>query len=333
MLHLLMGYPTQGLGVYPFTAHTLALEERPLSEVLGLSGEGEGLNRPLSELAGLPAFLLPGFSVYVGADIVSGVYGLDFQRSEGVNALIDLGTNGEMAIGNKDRLLVTSTAAGPAFEGGNITCGVGSIPGAISNITIEINKKPDVILKTIANEKPLGICGTGVIETASELVRNELVDETGMLDEEYFDNGFFLAEKANGEPIVFTQKDVRELQLAKSAIRAGLEVLLKRFGISCEGLDRLYIAGGFGYYLDIEKASQIGLIPKDLLPKAVAVGNSSLSGAVKFLKEWWRTLPDPTEAPLGELTRLAKQGEEIALSSDPDFNDFYMEYMMFEEQG
>ncbi|MBQ8970308.1 MAG: DUF4445 domain-containing protein [Lachnospiraceae bacterium] len=327
MLHLLMGYPTKGLGVYPFTAHTLELEERSLFEIFGKEWEeGKDLPGRLAELWDLPVFLFPGFSVYVGADIVSGVYSLDFHKSEKINALIDLGTNGEMAIGNKERLLVTSTAAGPAFEGGNITCGIGSITGAISNVTIAINTKPTVILKTIGDEAPIGICGTGVIETVSELVRNELVDETGMMDEEYFEEGFPLAEKDDGGQILFTQKDVREIQLAKSAIRAGLEVLLKRFGINYEGLSHLYIAGGFGYYLDAGKAAGIGLIPGELLPKTRAVGNSSLNGAIRFLREWWEA------DPLSDLVQLAKQGEEIGLSSDPDFNDFYMEYMMFEEE-
>lgn len=136
-----------------------------------------------------------------------------FDRSETVNVLIDLGTNGEMAIGNRDKILVTSTAAGPAFEGGNISCGMGSVPGAICQV--EMNGT-DVTCQTIGEKPPLGLCGTGVIETAYELLKEEWIDESGMLDEDYFDEGFVLGKTPAGEKISFTQKDVRDIQLAKA---------------------------------------------------------------------------------------------------------------------
>ncbi len=348
MLHLLMGYPTEGLGIYPFTAHTLKLEKHSLGNVIKDTADA----CPVSELRELPFYLLPGFSVFVGADIVSGLYSLDLFNNTEPCAFIDLGTNGEMAVGNRDRLLVTSTAAGPAFEGGNIEYGIGSIPGAISSVSL--SEKPSlpgaettadhrggvgsshkitVDIQTIGNKPPAGICGTGVIEAVAELLRAGLIDETGMLDEEYFDNGFPLASMPSDEPekescIILTQKDIREIQLAKSAIRAGFEVLLKRFGTDYNGISRLYIAGGFGYYLDVKKAAGIGMIPGELIDKAEAVGNSSLNGVIRFLKAL-NEKDSSEQKTIHCLTTLAESGEEISLSSDPDFSSLYMQYMMF----
>ncbi len=314
MLHLLMGYPAESLGVYPFTPHSISLEKRRLYEVLSNCG------RVPEDIQNTETILIPGNSAYVGADIISGLYSCGFHESDGICALIDLGTNGEMAVGNKDKLYVTSTAAGPAFEGGNIRYGVGGIKGAISSVEIDGDK---TTIKTIGDSDDVtGICGTGVIEVTAELLKAELIDETGVLDDDYFDDGFPLATKKDGETIVFTEKDIREIQLAKSAIRAGFETMLKRYGAGYDDIEKLYIAGGFGYFLNAEKAAAIGMIPEELLSKCVAAGNTSLSGAVKAITEG--------EKAFTVMTELAEKGEEIALSTDKDFNEFYMEYMMFE---
>jgi uncharacterized 2Fe-2S/4Fe-4S cluster protein (DUF4445 family) len=232
--------------------------------------------------------------------------------------LIDLGTNGEMAIGNRDRILVTSTAAGPAFEGGNISCGMGSVKGAICSVNIADG---NVSCGTIGDKAPIGLCGTGVIETVYELMKNELIDETGMLDEDYFDDGFVLAKTPEGEDISFTQKDVREIQLAKSAVRAGMETLILRFGVGYEDIDRVFLAGGFGYKMNLEKAIGIGLLPEELRDKISAVGNSSLGGAVVYLTE--------EDAPQ-RIEHIVELSEEISLATDKDFNQFYTDYMFFE---
>ncbi|MCR4909620.1 MAG: ATP-binding protein, partial [Lachnospiraceae bacterium] len=135
------------------------------------------------------------------------------------------------------------------------------------------------------------------------------------------DDGFPLAINEKGETINFTQRDVREIQLAKSAVRAGFETLLKRYGAGFADIDKLYIAGGFGFFLDPAKAAAIGMIPEELLDRCVAAGNTSLAGAVKYLSS-----PDEAGA---HLSALAETGEEIVLSSDKDFNKLFMEYMMF----
>jgi len=305
MGHLLMGYDCDTLGVFPFTPVNIDFI-KGTEEILGTDRFGKK-----------EVVLLPGISTYVGGDIVSGMYAYDFTEKEDVCMFIDLGTNGEMGIGNKEKILVTSTAAGPAFEGGNITWGMGSVPGAICSVKIE---GTETGVKTIREEAPQGICGTGVVETAAELVREEIVDETGALDEDYFDDGFPLAKTPDGKEIVFTQKDVREIQLAKAAVRAGVETLLLRYGIKKEEVSKVYLAGGFGYKLNTDKAIAIGMIPEEWQERIVAVGNSSLSGACKYLKD---------ENGDKTIEKLVSISEEVNLSADKEFNEFYMNEMFF----
>ncbi len=317
MGHLLMGYPCETLGVYPFTPvniETISLPFEDLfQEQLTQAGEQEICRRIRAEVT-----LLPGISTYVGADISAGLLSCGFDRLEEPCILIDLGTNGEMAIGNKDRILVTSTAAGPAFEGGNISCGMGSVPGAICKVRIQDNGAE---VATIGDKPPVGLCGTGVIETVCELLEQELIDETGMLEEDYFDDGYELARTPEGEPIVFTQKDVREIQLAKSAVRAGVETLMRRYGVTPGEVCHVYLAGGFGYKIDLAKTIAIGMLPEEFAEKTTAVGNSSLGGAVEYLAG-----PEAGR----RLMQIVERSTEIELSSDKDFNQFYTDYMFFE---
>ncbi len=290
MEHLLQGLPCDTLGVSPYTPVDISLHEF-----------GKYI-------------ILPGISTFVGADIVSGIIACGMDESDKINVLIDLGTNGEMAIGNKDRILVTSTAAGPAFEGGNISCGVAGIPGAVDSVTINDG---NVSYTTIGNEKPAGICGTGVIEIMYELISNEIVDETGLMDDEYFDDGFEIAAGC-----IFTEKDVREVQLAKAAIRAGLETLIEEFGTDYKSINKIYIAGGFGRKINLNKAAGIGLIPEEFVDKCEAVGNSSLEGAVMFA----------ADTGLKErFCKISKQAQEISLAESASFNDYYMDHMFFPE--
>ncbi len=304
MVHLLMGYSCEGLGVVPFTPYSLDTIRSDIRAICGVD-------------ITCPVTVLPGISAFVGGDIVSGMMAMELLKKEKPCLFLDLGTNGEMALGNRKKLLVTSTAAGPAFEGGNISCGTGSIPGAICHVTIA----EKVQIETIGDRPPVGLCGTGVVETAAELLKAEELDETGLLEEDYFDGGYLLARNPEGEPILFTQKDIREIQLAKAAIRAGLETLLVRFGITYEDVGEVYVAGGFGYKLDLKKAVEIGMLPEELLDRTKAVGNSSLLGAAYLALGRYK---------LEEAETLIRAAEEIALAGDKDFQDFYMEYMMFE---
>lgn len=312
MGHLLMGYSCETLGVFPFTPVNIGTIHVPFAELFeGVAEAGTGFENA-------KIVLLPGISTFVGADISAGMVSCDMDRSEGPCLLVDLGTNGEMAIGRAGHYMVTSTAAGPAFEGGNISCGMGAVKGAICGVTI---KNGEATCETIGDKPPVGLCGTGVLETMYELLQDELVDETGVLDENYFEDGFELAKTPEGESISFTQKDVREIQLAKSAVRAGLETLLLRYGVTYDEIEKVYLAGGFGYRIDLEKSIGIGLLPEELADKIEAVGNSSLGGAGKYLME---------EDVPARMEKMLEECEEVALSTDKDFIQFYTEYMFFE---
>lgn len=311
MQHLLQGYSCETLGRAPYTPVDISLHQYKKMTIL------------------------PGVSTFVGADIVSGIIACGLHRSDKICILVDVGTNGEMAIGNKDRILVASTAAGSAFEGGNIRCGVAGIPGAIASITIgederftnkDVQPVPETYpliadergkmsFETIGNEKPIGICGSGVIELTYELLKNGLIDETGLLNEAYFDSGYPLT-----EDIVFTVKDVREVQLAKSAIRTGIEILIHEYGVGYEEIDRLYLAGGFGKHMSLEKSIGIGLLPEELDGRITAVGNTSLSGAILFATE---------EEVRADFVKVAENAKEISLTENRLFPDLYMKHMYF----
>jgi uncharacterized 2Fe-2S/4Fe-4S cluster protein (DUF4445 family) len=312
MIHLLLGYSCETLGSYPFLPVNNNTHRLSFGELF--SGDGE----PLQSMKQVPVLILPGVSAFIGGDIVAGLAVCGFHTSESVSLLIDLGTNGELALGNRDKLLVASTAAGPAFEGGNISCGTGSIPGAVSHVEIE---EDNIRYETIASKEPLGICGTGVIELAAELYRNGIIDDTGLLCEKYFSDGYPVEYKGK-TAFTFLQKDIRELQLAKAAVRAGIEVLLRHYGITYEQVDRVYLAGGFGYYLDTNKAIRIGLLPEEWKVRITAVGNSSLAGAEQSAR---------SREYVTLIEKLANKAQEVQLSLTPDFNELYLRYMSFHE--
>lgn len=305
MVHLLCGLSCESLGVFPFTPIEIGIIEKSFAEFF------------TSSLLACPVSILPGISTYVGADIVSGMLALGFAQSDEIHIFVDLGTNGEMAIGNKERILCTSVAAGPAFEGGNISCGTGSISGAIASVSITNGR---VDYKTIDDALPVGICGTGVVECVAELLQAGLIDETGLFDTR-IEGSFFIAKNSDGSDIYFTQKDIREIQLAKAAVRAGMEVLLVEYGIDHTQVKKVYIAGGFGFKLNYKKALEIGMFPYSLADKIESSGNTSLLGAVYYLldKNSKKTVQD-----------IVAASTEITLSTTPLFNDLYMEYMLFE---
>ncbi|MDR3238525.1 MAG: ASKHA domain-containing protein [Clostridiales bacterium] len=303
MMHLLLAIPCKSLGLFPFIPAVTGFLTLPFQDIFN------------SADFTCPATIMPGISTYVGSDITAGILFCGGLRREKPSLLIDLGTNGEMALFDGKRVLCTSTAAGPAFEGGNISCGVASIPGAICKTVYE---NASFIPETIGDiYPPVGICGSGVLDIGAQMVRHELIDETGLLEDENFDNGVPIAPDSN---IYFTQKDVRELQLAKSAVRAGMEVLLQQAGVGYDAVEQVFLAGGFGFHVDLEHAGAIGLIPEELRDKVFVVGNSSLGGCVKILLE---------QDAEREIQDLIDVSEEINLSNDKSFNDMFMEYMYF----
>ena len=218
--------------------------------------------------------------------------------------LIDLGTNGEMALGNRDRLLVTSVAAGPAFEGGNIICGTGSIPGAVCSARWE---NGGLKIGTIQDAPPEGICGTGTVEIIAELVKAEIIDETGRMEDPWFTEGYPVAKSSAGSDIRLYQKDIRELQLPKRRSGPGSRRFWKNTGSGANDVACIYVAGGFGYSLDFEKAEAIGMFPEEFSGRIRAVGNSALKGAALLLDQ-----PEKME----EAGRAARMAEEVSLSND-----------------
>jgi uncharacterized 2Fe-2S/4Fe-4S cluster protein (DUF4445 family) len=317
MVHLLLGYSCKTLGVYPFTPVDCSTILITLKDIL----QGQVRNQPypwnsqqMAHLQKVPVVILPGISAFVGGDISAGLTYCGFDKSTEPCLFLDLGTNGEMAIGNKNKIMVTSTAAGPAFEGGNISCGVGSIPGAISHVNFVEDR---IQLKTIGDKPPIGICGTGLVDLAAELLKAGIVDGTGLLIDKFFEIGFPIQE---GNNFVLTQKDIRELQLAKAAIRAGIEILISHYGTKIQQLHKVYLAGGFGYKMDIEKAAIIGLLPEELKDRIITVGNSSLAGAIQYLTD---------RAAQEAIDQIISVAEEIHLSNQEEFNELYIKYMSF----
>ena len=306
MLHLLLGVPCRSLGLFPFTAVTTSADVFPLREILG---DINGIAAESCEL-----HVLPGITTYIGADVTAGIFYCGIQNAEKPALLIDIGTNGEMALCADGRIYCASTAAGPAFEGGNISCGIGSVPGAIAKIAYIDGQFQ---CETIGNAPPAGICGSGILDLGAALSTHGFIDETGVFADDYFDDGVEIA-----PGIVFTQKDMRELQLAKSAVRAGIEILLSTAGLAYKDVGRVYLAGGFGVHMDLNSAAAIRLIPAELKAVTVSAGNSALGGCVRYLLS--------AEAR-GDYAELAERAEEVALSTHRDFNDLFMEYMMFEE--
>lgn len=298
MVHLLMNYSCAPLGVYPFKSEHLAPVELTFDKVIN------------SDTSQIDVLIFGGISAFVGGDIVSGLYMCDFDTSEGVNAFIDLGTNGEMAIGNSEKIFAASTAAGPAFEGGRISCGVGSVDGAICGLDLDTDT-----LRTIGDKPPVGLCGTGIIELCSELIDKGIIDRTGLLSDDYFVGGFKVA-----EDIVFTQSDIRQVQMAKAAVRAGIETLAKAYGVSLADIDTVYLAGGFGYGLSMEKACNMGILPPEFAGKIKVLGNSSLGGCAKLCSQ-----SDGME----RMEHIQAISSEISLAQSDEFQRAYIEYMNF----
>ena len=308
MCHLLRGFSCETLGVAPFLPVDLSWMEGSAADFLGMK-----------ELE-TKVVILPGISAFVGADIMAGIAKMNMHRSEGYYLLLDIGTNGEMVLGNCRHMYVTSTSAGPAFEGGNISCGMASIPGVISHVFMEETGKAgfQVIGETDGENKKqqaIGICGTGMIDLVYELREHQMIDEHGTYSDLYFDTGYKLAEK-----VKFTQNDIRELQMAKAAIRAGVDILVKKAGITFDEVDNCYLAGGFGTKIDITKAAGIGLIPKELEMKTIPVGNTVLAGTKEVLLG---------RISKEELEKIQTMAEVINLAEENDFEELYLSYMDF----
>lgn len=253
-------------------------------------------------------YLPPCISAFVGADTVCALLATELCDSQKTRMLVDIGTNGEMALIHGGRLFVCSTAAGPAFEGVGISSGMRGETGAIDKVSI-VNGA--LLTHTVGNTAARGICGSGIVDAAACMLELELMDESGFLE----DGDVTLA-----EGVALTQKDIRALQLAKSAIYSGICTLARKCGIEPQGISALELAGGFGKYLNMQSATRIGLIPHELLGKTKVIGNAALAGASMLLLDV--SLRKKSE-------EIAKRAEVVELAADPVFSELYMNSMMF----
>lgn len=267
MLYFLLGINTEDLAQSPFNTIILDKQSYNYQEIFG----GSLLNCRIT--------LLPCISAYIGADIISDMLSQNFNSLKKITLMVDIGTNGEMAIGNREKIYCASTAAGPAFEGANIVDGVGSIEGAINRVYMKNN---EIHYETINNSSPIGICGSGVIDIIALGLDNGFIEKTGRLNLSSGESYLTIA-STKDKSIKFYQRDIREMQLAKSAIRSGIDILIDKFGCTYEDIESVLIAGGFGNNINVQSAARVGLIPKELNNRVKFIGNSALGGAVKYL--------------------------------------------------
>ena len=298
MLSLLAREDVEPFSHAPFDAKRLFGETLTAAE-LGL----------VSAAPDAAVYLPPCISAFVGADTVCALTATALCERE-CAMLVDIGTNGEMALWNNGRLTVCSTAAGPAFEGVGISMGMRGSSGAIDKVIASEGK---LLPHVIGGGSAVGICGSGLVDAAAAMLELEIIDETGFLE----DDPFPLTEEVS-----LSAKDIRMLQLAKSAICAGLQTLTQSAGVEPDGVRELFIAGGFGHYLNKENAAKIGLLPQRLAEISKAVGNAALGGASMLLLN--SCLRETAES-------MAADAETLELSTSPIFSEQFMLGMMFEE--
>ena len=249
---------------------------------------------------------LPCLGGFVGSDILAGIVATGLHECRGLNALIDLGTNGEVVVGNGERILCTSTAAGPAFEGARISQGMRAATGAISEIKVE---NESLACRVIGSGEARGLCGSGLVDAVAAGLELGWIHPGGRMSNR--------TEMPLAGPVSLRATDVRELQLAKGAIAAGLRMLTAKLGASLEDIQQLHLAGAFGNYINRSSAQRIGLL-RVPLNRVVPAGNTALLGAKLALFEE----PASWDA-------IAKRVEHVALNEDPGFHDIYVDEMRF----
>jgi Uncharacterized metal-binding protein len=317
MLHLAAGVNPYSLGKYPYTPG--------ISGGLHIKASDHCINIAENGIVYLP----PIISAYVGADITSGILASQIHKKSGVTLFVDIGTNGEMVIGLDGRLTATSTAAGPAFEGMNITHGIRAGKGAIELFNVE--EDGSILVRTIGNTEATGICGSGLLDIVGELVAYGVINKNGKFtDNVDKDTIPALAERlvqVDGRTVfkvavdVFlSQKDVRQVQLAKGAVRAGIEFLLSSTGVDASDVDKVLIAGSFGYHLRAKSLINIGLLPAMFEGKIEFIGNTSKAGGQAFLlNKKYRY----------EMEKLVKKVEVIELANYKDFDRVFVKCLGF----
>lgn len=295
MLHIFFGIDPSSMGVAPYTP--VFLEARTED------GKAVGL-RNITRVMSLPCV-----DAFMGADLVAGINYVGMPSENKYNLLVDLGTNAEAVLYSAEGGVCTSSAVGPCLEGADISHGMSATSGAIYSFRLNTeNGVTEAEIKTIGGAVPEGICGTGLVDIIAELLKSGIIDETGYMECEYY-------HIADGVGI--NQDDVRQYQIAKSAVYSGINSLIKGVDIKFDDIEKMYISGGFSAKINIDNGTRTGLLPKGLKSKAVAVNNSSLLGAVKYAIE------------KNDLSRIINNLKYINLSSDPVFTRVFIENMDF----
>jgi uncharacterized 2Fe-2S/4Fe-4S cluster protein (DUF4445 family) len=314
MVHLLANLPPENIAEAPFIPVTTDPIVCPARDI-GIEIFARG-----------KVYILPSIAAYVGADIVAGILASGMTEKDELALLIDIGTNGEIALGNSEHIVSCSVAAGPAFEGAEIRFGIGGVAGAIDTFSINDGK---AVYTTIMDKKPIGICGSGIVDILAELLKAGLVDDTGrFVDDDEIEKGHPLAENLMefegfrsykiSDSIYFTQKDIREIQNAKAAVAAGIKTLITAKGKDVTDVQKVYLAGGFGSYINHKSAVAIGLLPKEIEDKVEAIGNSAGKGAILSLL---------SRKHYDMCMKIKGMVDYIELSSSKEFNDEYINNM------
>jgi uncharacterized 2Fe-2S/4Fe-4S cluster protein (DUF4445 family) len=326
MNHIFLGLPVAQLGRAPYEAYSLDAHDVAPGE-LGIRINPSGNIHTVENIAG-----------FVGSDTTAVALAADIDLADEITLIVDIGTNGEIVLGTKDRLYAASCAAGPALEGARITCGGRAADGAIEAVVINEN---DIDLDVIGNVPPRSICGSGLIDIVAVLLDLGIIDTTGRfanpgklkgkLPPAIFSRivklnsepAFILAPSSNinDRPVFLSQKDIRQMQLAKGAIRTGSLLLQKKLGLKDSDIEHILLAGAFGNYIRKESALRIGLLPAVAVEKIRFIGNAAASGAQMTLLS--RRCRDKAR-------ELARRIEYIEIAHEPDFQDFFADSMLFE---
>ena len=326
MQHLFLNFYPENLGFAPFLSAT--------HDFVEISGEEAGLNVNKDAIV----TFLPLLGGFVGADTTAVLLGIPDDSSP--RLVIDLGTNGEIAVGADDTYIIASTACGPALEGAGLSCGMRAAEGSIEHYRILPDKTSET--EVIGNCAPAGICGSGIIDILAELIRANVITERGkMLSEaEYVSkygeddlsgrlrklddkNIFVLAEKeetASGELLYFSQMDARQIQLAKAAIATGCAMVVANYGIDPHDLKEICLAGAFGNYLDVENAQYIGLFPKYEGVPVRSIGNGAGTGVQMYLLD---------QSAVSKCRKIRKNAQHTELNFQEDFKETYFDQMLF----
>jgi uncharacterized 2Fe-2S/4Fe-4S cluster protein (DUF4445 family) len=288
MGHFLLGLPVPNIRRYPYVANSVEPPPLRAAEV-GIEINPRGL-----------LYSLSGISAWVGSDITAGILATGMHESDEITLLVDIGTNGETAIGNKEWIVTTSASAGPALEGASVACGMRAEKGAIESVYIE---KGEIRYKTIGEVQAKGICGSGIIDLVSMLLKKEIINRSGVFiegsserisDVKGVRRYTFPTEGRNGESVYITEPDIENVITAKAAIFAAIKILIQRLDLSFQDVQRFYIAGAFGNYINIENAISIGLVPNIPREKIRFVGNTAIRGAkiAAFYREGFKKIAE-----------------------------------------